>query len=647
MASGCTHNMIHSAGIPSSATRPSFAEGGQHPKCSPADLRDSVDHSLGPGGSNERSFDDPVRQYLEQISRYPLLSRTQEAALARCIEESRRRFRHAMLHCDFVLRKAVVLLKGVHLGDLSFGRTVQVAVSNRLEEHQIRGRLPHNLRTIEALLLRNRDDYRIATNRSASRTDRREAWCRLVHRRRRSVRLVQELGLRIEYIESELGRLVEMNQIVQEFRLEVSTAVVARDQVSRAAECRRILQTTQQTASSLRRRVSRVRGLYGEYNEAKRRLCEGNLRLVVSVAKHYRDRGVAFTDLIQEGNAGLMRAIEKFEYRRGFRFSTYATWWIRQAVSRAVANQSRTIRVPTHTLAGAAQVRKAQAALLAALGRNPTVEETAVAVGQTVHETQATIRLPRHPLSLTQSIGGNDDTTLGDFCQDTDATEPADEAAQNMLRQRVSGLLTTLTRRERDVLRLRFGLEDGRDRTLDEVAGLLNVSRERIRQIEQRALSKVQHPRRSSTLVEFYESQSHTAARQRERGATVVDVDDGAATDADRADEKSASRRRRRWPKTPTISAAAHQAILQGVQRGDSIAGLELLGLTQRTISMLEESSFQIILLKDLVSLRPDDLLQISNVGEKTLQQIFDCLSRYDELTPQASSTVQLSRDMR
>ena len=265
----------------------------------------------------------------------------------------------------------------------------------------------------------------------------------------------------------------------------------------------RILQKTQHTAKGLRERVDRLRKIYAEHNQAKRDLSEANLRLVVSVAKKYRRRGVPFMDLIQEGNAGLMRAVEKFEYRRGFKFCTYATWWIRQAVTRAIADQSRTIRVPVHMTGEVSRVRRIFGQLCHQLGRDPTYEEMAQAAKLSVEEVRQILKMNTVPSSLHRPVGRGEETEFGELLPDQQGQEPYEGAGLTMLKGRLSEMMRRLSWREREILNLRFGLGDGYNYTLEEVAYIFKVTRERIRQIEDRALRKLKDPRCSSELVGF------------------------------------------------------------------------------------------------------------------------------------------------
>jgi len=459
------------------------------------------------GDDAESWSDDPVRMYLTQMGEIPLLTRQQEIYLAKKIELTRRRFRTKLLECDYVIQQAYKVLKRVHDGELPFDRTVQVSVTDRLEKDQILGRLPHNLKTLEVLLKRNRRDYLVALNRKQPKGKRQAAWTRLSRRRRRAVRLVEELGLRTQRIEQMIRTLEEFAKRIDELRVKIDTH--KRDKGPAAerkpwiSEYRAILLATQETPTSLKNRVAMLKVVYSEYQQAKRELSEGNLRLVVSIAKKYRNRGLSFLDLIQEGNAGLMRAVDKFEYRRGFKFCTYATWWIRQAITRAVADQSRTIRIPVHMVETMSRVRNVSRQLLQELGREPTLEETARKAKTTVDEARRVLAMSRYPISLDRPVGNSEDSHFGDLLPDGTAESPATGASQEMLRTRINKVLKTLSYREREIIKLRYGLGDGYSYTLEEVGHIFKVTRERIRQIEAKAVRKLQQPSRSQELVGF------------------------------------------------------------------------------------------------------------------------------------------------
>ncbi len=456
---------------------------------------------------NDSWSDDPVRMYLTQMGEIPLLTRQQEIALAKQIEITRARFRRKLLECDFVIQDAVRILRRVHLGELPFDRTVQVSVTDHLEKEQIMGRFPHNLRTLDVLLKRNRKDYQTAAGKSFKTSERKEAWRRLGRQRRRAVRLVEELGLRTQRIEQKIRTLEEFSRRVDELRAKIVASKANRgpldDRQKMVSDFRKILVACQETPTSLRKRVAYLKSTYTEYQRAKRGLSEGNLRLVVSIAKKYRNRGLSFLDLIQEGNAGLMRAVDKFEYRRGFKFCTYATWWIRQAITRAVADQSRTIRIPVHMVETMSKVRVVSRKLLQELGREPTIEETAQAAGVPTEEARRVLAMSRFPISLDRPVGNSEDSHFGDLLPDGTVESPAIGAAQEMLRTRINKVLKSLSYREREIIKLRYGLGDGYSYTLEEVGHIFKVTRERIRQIEAKAVRKLQQPSRAAELTGF------------------------------------------------------------------------------------------------------------------------------------------------
>jgi RNA polymerase primary sigma factor len=338
-------------------------------------------------------------------------------------------------------------------------------------------------------------------------TERKSAWKRLSSRRCRAVLLVEELGLRTGRIEPMIGQLEQFSKRIDELKAHIDQIRRERKPMAERkpllVEYRNILRALQETPTSLRNRISEPKTVYTHYQRAKRGLSEGNLRLVVSIAKKYRNRGLSFLDLIQEGNAGLMRAVDKFEYRRGFKFCTYATWWIRQAITRAVADQSRTIRIPVHMVETMSRVRNVSRQLLQELGREPTLEETAKKARTTVDQARRVLAMSRYPISLDRPVGNSEDSHFGDLLPDGTAESPATGAGQEMLRTRINKVLKTLSYREREIIKLRYGLGDGYSYTLEEVGHIFKVTRERIRQIEAKAVRKLQQPSRSQELVGF------------------------------------------------------------------------------------------------------------------------------------------------
>ena len=441
--------------------------------------------------------EDPVRLYLSQMGGIPLLTRETEVANAKEIERWRRDFRRTLLGNDFVRAAAIRLLERVHGGTLRLDRTIEVAVTDTKEKKRILERLGPNLITLHRLEEEHRELFRLATSRKAARKARQNAWRRLVRQRNKAVRLVEELHLRIQRLFPLLDQLRSMaRQLGIGDESTESKAVFSLEQ-------RRLLWRTRETRPTLARRLQKLEMLRGRYDKAKRELAAGNLRLVVSIAKRYRNRGMSFLDLIQEGNAGLMRAVDKFEHARGFKFSTYATWWIRQAITRAIADQSRTIRVPVHMIDTMTRLRNLTRDFLQANGREPTVEELADLSGLSHEETLCVWRMSRQPSSLDQPAGDEETASFSDVVEDPRREDPLLGLKQQSLKRSIGKALAGLSYREREILRLRFGLADGYTYTLEEVGSIFSVTRERVRQIEAKAVEKLRDPSVDGHLADY------------------------------------------------------------------------------------------------------------------------------------------------
>jgi RNA polymerase primary sigma factor len=452
--------------------------------------------------------DDALGLYLRQMGAIPLLTREQELALARRLELKRNRFRRAALSNWLTVLHVLDTFDLVQAGELALDPTIDVVTSVGLSREQILSRMPTNLRTLRNVLKQADAEFRAWLRAGSSATRARARLRRRLWRlQRKAVKLTEELSPRIDLLDRWVDELRQLSRQMTDIADEIdrgARSAAGRERRNRLVkQLRDLMLKVRSTPEDLGSLVEVLEGRRVEYQQARRELAEGNLRLVVSIAKRYRGRGLAFSDLIQEGNRGLMRAVDKYEHRLGFKFGTYATWWIRQGITRALADHARTVRVPCHQVGTLAAIERVRGELSVANGREPTVEEIAAAIGVSAEETRSLRVVARHPVSLHEPLGGDGERALEDFLNDPSATNPGAMVDQHLLRERISEVLRSLTPREREVIELRFGLRDGQPRTLEEVARTYGITRERIRQIEARGLLKLRQPVRSQRLAEF------------------------------------------------------------------------------------------------------------------------------------------------
>jgi RNA polymerase primary sigma factor len=476
------------------------------------DEAEDLRRALEAEGAHKR-IDDPVRMYLTQMGAIPLLTRDEEVRLAKKIELTRMIYRRRVLELDYCASQALETMLQVERGELPFDRTMRISTAEDDSKGKLGKRIPTNAPTIRKLLDLNREDWETLQDPNGPKTKKAVAQIeeRIATRRRRIATLCEECTLRTSRLTPIYRKLKSVAQKMAELQRELGKAAkgIGRHDADDVAVMEEELAGLRQLAlgnpDELLGRLRAVDAVYWEYEQAKRDLSGGNLRLVVSIAKKYRNRGLSFLDIIQEGNTGLMRAVDKYEYKRGYKFSTYATWWIRQAITRAIADHARTIRIPVHMIETMTKLRGIQKQLLQEFGIEPTIEEVADRAKMSTDEVRRVLKISKHPVSLDRPVGENEDSHFGDFIEDERQEAPSSTAGNEMLKNRIEQVLKTLTYREREIIKLRYGIGDGYTYTLEEVGRIFKVTRERVRQVEAKAIRKLQHPVRSRKLAGFLE----------------------------------------------------------------------------------------------------------------------------------------------
>ena len=465
---------------------------------------------------------DPLRLYLYQMAQVPLLSRSGELRLAKANELARNMYERTILQIEPVSRDAIARLRSLNISGSGGERVLETSKMAGKEKEDIKDRLQPNLATAEALLRKSEEDVEALLTLDAEDPRRQEIQQRLSVRREKIATLLHELSVRSSKLKPAVKIFEKQAQALQHTDARLRTLApddAARPQLER--QLQELICATGETPDTVAAKVGGISVARNLLQETTHALTNANLRLVVSIAKNYRFRGISFLDLIQEGNTGLVRGIEKYEYRRGYKLSTYVTWWIRQAITRAIADKAKTIRIPYHMFEAQTRIMRAERKLVQELGTDPTEEQIAEASGLEVTLVRELRKLARGPLSLDTPMGESEDSSFGDFLESTRDEHPEQNAMRNIVREKMDVMLRGLNYRERCIIELRFGLGDGHEYTLEECGRIFKVTRERIRQLESKALKKLQRHAKHGRLAELMSFMERD-------GASVTEADNAA-----------------------------------------------------------------------------------------------------------------------